>query len=171
MHSVGGSCFDRTLLNMALLCIFVFVSDVTMNEMCVHRPWAATLPNEAAATMEIDAKNVDLPEIVIRVNMLLKRELRREEHQPPFRPQEESAHRAVAVDHGEGHEGGAASAFEMPPNLVGMALTPGACYVSKKCHQRKPFSGKVLAPKCQSFKAEGSCRKHRNTPSMRVNNG
>ena len=65
--------------------------------------WAATPPNQAADTIPIENQDIHLPEIITRVNLLLKKELRRVEHQPQNRPQgtyTAVAHRAVALDRG-----------------------------------------------------------------------
>ena len=64
---------------------------------------AATPPNQAADTIQIENQDIHLAEIIIRVNLLLKEELRREEHQPQNRPQgifTAVARRAVALDRG-----------------------------------------------------------------------
>ena len=42
---------------------------------------AATPPNQVADTIQIKNQDIHLAEIIIRVNLLLKKELRREEHQ------------------------------------------------------------------------------------------
>ena len=65
--------------------------------------WAATPPNQAADTIPIENQDIHLLEIITRVNLLLKKELRRVEHQPQNRPQgtyTAVAHRAVALDRG-----------------------------------------------------------------------